>query len=309
MSFSAKALPDDPGELETWITGHEMQTSHIKKNASARIVWADSQRKEQTDYAIVYLHGFKASHGEGDPIHRQVARALNCNLYLSRLEGHGLDISEPLKNISALSFEQSAIKALAIGEKIGKKVIIMGASTGGSLGLFLAGHPKLKATVAALILYSPLIKFYGMSQYFLGNRFSRKIMKVIPGKHYMLTAELGSTKQEEEIWYHTYALQGALALGEFIQKSMNTETFSKVTCPVFCGYYFKNEEEQDTVVSVSAIKNMFHEIATKKSQKILKNFPGAGTHVICSGLVSNSIKQINRETLLFLKDTLSLSIK
>ncbi len=307
MPFSVKDLPDSPDELERWIEEQENKKAGIKDNTRAQIIWADPKKRKKTEYAIVYIHGFKASHGEGHPIHEEVAKAFGCNLYLSRLEGHGLDTSKPLQQLSASSFKLSALKAFAISEKIGKKIIIMGTSTGGSLGLFLAATPDLKDNIAALILYSPLIEFYGSSQLLLGYSFSRNILKLLPGKDFMLTAELGSSKAEKEIWYHTYALQGALALGEFVQGEMKKETFMKVNCPVFTGYYFKNRKEQDKVVSVRAIKKMHHQISTTSELKRLKKFPEAGTHVICSGLISRSVKLVKTETITFLTDTLGLS--
>lgn len=307
MRFSVNDLPESPDELERWIEEQEKKEAEVKDNTRAKIIWADAEKKEKTEYAFVYLHGFKASHGEGHPVHRDLAETFGCNLFLSRLEGHGLDTSKPLQQLSAASFERSALKALAIGERLGKKIIIIGTSTGGSMGLFLAANSDLKDNIAALILYSPLIEFYGSSQFFLGYSFSRTILKLFPGKDFMLTAELGSTKAEKEIWYHTYALQGALALGEFVQGKMKKETFAKVTCPVFTGYYFKNRKEQDKVVSVRAIKKMHAQIATKSEFKRLKKFPESGTHVICSGLISGSIKSVKTETITFLTDTLGLS--
>ena len=55
----------------------------VKPNNEAKIIWADSNH-QQTDYAIVYLHGFSASQMEGDPVHRNIAKQFHCNLY-SRL--------------------------------------------------------------------------------------------------------------------------------------------------------------------------------------------------------------------------------
>ena len=47
-------------------------THRLKPDNEARIVWADSSR-QKTAYAIVYLHGFSASLGEGDPTDTDIA--------------------------------------------------------------------------------------------------------------------------------------------------------------------------------------------------------------------------------------------
>lgn len=305
--FSPGDLPDNPVDLERWINEKEEKDPRVKANARSKIIWAEPREKKVTEYALVYLHGFKASHGEGDPVHVDLAKSLGCNLYLSRLEGHGLNVSEPLKGISASSFVHSAGKAFAIAGKIGKQVIIVGTSTGGSLALFLAAQPNLKTKIAALVLYSPLIEFYGTSQWVLGSKPGRKILKLLLGKTYMLSSELGSSEAEKKIWYHTYALQGVLALGNFIENTMTEETFSKVDCPVFIGCYYKNIWKQDKVVSVAAIEKMHRQLATENTSKVLKKFPEAGTHVICSGLISGSVENLKNSTLEFLNDKIGLN--
>ena len=40
----------------------------IKPDNQARIIWADSSKKEKTKIAFLYLHGFSASQAEGDPV-------------------------------------------------------------------------------------------------------------------------------------------------------------------------------------------------------------------------------------------------
>src|SRR5688572_17571900 len=66
------AIPSEPALLEKYIyTG---ETAHkLKPDNQARIVWLNDSTKTKTDYAVVYLHGFSASQGEGDPVHYQFA--------------------------------------------------------------------------------------------------------------------------------------------------------------------------------------------------------------------------------------------
>lgn len=302
MSLKLQNLPEKPDELEAWISKREKSGPPVKDCARANIVWNEPQVKEKTDYSLVYLHGFKASHGEGNPVHKHVAAKFGMNLYLSRLEGHGLNISEPFKNLSVNSFTESALGALAIGEKIGDKVIIMGTSTGASLGLYLASIPELKKNIAGLVLYSPLIKFYGINRWILGHEIIRQLVAIIPGSDFTLRSEPGSSEEERKIWYESYALQGALALGKLIQNTMTENTFTKVTCPTFTGFYYKSKEQQDKVVSVKAIMKMHEKIGVENDSKVLKNFPNAGTHVIGSGLLSGSIESLKMETCRFIKD-------
>jgi esterase/lipase len=299
-SFTPTDLPDDPVALDEWLQRQEDRIPNLKSSARASIVWADTARKKKTEFALVYLHGFKACHPEGHPIHREVARYFGWNLYLSRLEGHGLDVKKPLAGLKPASLLRSALKSIAVGEKLGKKVILMGTSTGGSLSLYLAGNPKRNSSIKALLLYSPLIEFYSFNQWLLGNNLGRSLLSVLPGRGYMLKSEPGMTDREDEIWYPRYALQGALSLGKFVQETMKAELFARVKVPTFIGYYYKNRKEQDRVVSVDAIKNMYAQLGTSHSQKLLRNYPEAGTHVISSGLLSRNIEELKNDSIRFL---------
>ena len=64
----AKGLPLVPelAALPTYVAAQEAKQK-IKPGNEAEIVWADSTKFEQTEYAIVYLHGFSASKEEGNP--------------------------------------------------------------------------------------------------------------------------------------------------------------------------------------------------------------------------------------------------
>lgn len=302
MSFSPEYLPDDPHQLEEWISDQENNEPALKEHAQAKIVWADSANKSKTDYALVYLHGFKASHGEGNPVHKRVAGSLDFNLYLSRLEGHGLNVSRPLSELTADALKASARNAFEVGRKIGRKVIIMGTSTGASLGLFLAAQQELWNVISGLVLYSPLIQFHGSSQLFLGHRLPRALLQIIPGRNYLIQAEEGASAEENKIWYSSYSLQGALALGKFIQNTMTEETFSRVRCPAFTGYYYKDRRRQDKVVSVDAIKGMHEQLGVNDDLKVLKNYPDSGSHVICSGLLSGSTNRLVKDTCRFISE-------
>src|SRR5699024_7876407 len=210
-------LPDDPFVLEAAIDQHEKQAAPLKKGANATIIWNDKHRKNKTPYSIVYLHGFKASRGEGSPIHKTIARTFGCNLYLARLHSHGLKTNQPFKEFSSAQFIQSAIDACRIGQKIGEKVLLMGTSTGGALALYAAGSSQYSIPIAGLILYSPLIHIYGASSLLLENRLSRTILSWTAGKDLMLGVQF-FPPQEKAISYPSYLLNGASVLGQTIHQ-------------------------------------------------------------------------------------------
>lgn len=298
MVNTLSEIPKDLHKLDNYLEKQESNYD-LKEGTKAQIVWY-SEEPKQTEYAIVYLHGFRASHPEGDPVHKTVAKTLECNLYLSRMEEHGINSEYPLLELTREKMIQSARFAFEIGKRIGKKVILMGTSTGGSLALYLASKPEYQNDITCLILYSPLINFYGISAKLLTNKIGRKTLSIIPGKRHLITQK-NSTFAEDKIWNKRYALAGALELGAFVENNMIIPLFKQVSHPTFVGYYYKNKNEQDTVVSVSAIKKMTKNLATRTELLHISNFPEANNHVICSSLLSKSVDRVIDNTCDFLK--------
>ena len=83
-----KTLPRVPGaaELDNYIKQHE-SLHKLRPDNEARIVWANDSLKNITEYAILYLHGFSASQGEGDPIHKRIAKKYGCKPHSRQLLG------------------------------------------------------------------------------------------------------------------------------------------------------------------------------------------------------------------------------
>jgi hypothetical protein len=102
-------------KLDSFIEVNEAKHK-IKPNNQARIIWANDSIKEKTEYSIVYLHGFSASQEEGNPVHRNIAKAFGCNLFLSRLAEHGIDTAEQLECLTVDKYWESAKEAFVVGK-------------------------------------------------------------------------------------------------------------------------------------------------------------------------------------------------
>ena len=274
-----------------------MEASHkIKPNNQAKIIWADSS-KTQTEYAIVYLHGFSASQMEGDPVHQNIAKQFHCNLYLARLAEHGIDTTEDLMNLTAEKYWESAKMAYAIGKQIGKKVILMGTSTGGTLALQLAAtYPE----IAGLILYSPNIEVFNPSAPLLDNPWGLQIGRAVLKSNYVDIKYKDSAYPK--YWNSHYRIEAVVNLQNLLEATMTEATFKKINQPTLALYYYKDEAHQDNVVKVSAIQKMMQQIATPSDLKMEMAMPNTGNHVIASPIVSNDIVSVEKATAKFMKD-------
>ena len=293
------ALPAEPALLEQYIRNEEA-THKLKPDNEARIIWHNDSSKAITDYAVVYIHGFSASQEEGDPVHINFAKQFGCNLFLNRLADHGLDTSEALLTVTAERLWNSAKEAYAIGKQIGKKVIIMATSTGGTLALKLAAeYPE----IAGLILLSPNIAINDANAWLLNNHWGLQIARLVQGK-YMHAKD--TTSLYAKYWDPVYRMESAVQLEELLETTMKESTFSRVKQPTLVLYYFKDEDHQDPVVKVSAMKRMFAQLGTAADQKRMIPIPNAGDHVIGSYVKSKDLQTVEQEARKFATEILKL---
>ncbi len=169
----------------------------LKPDNEARIEWLNDSLKEKTEYAVVYLHGFSASREEGDPVHSDFAKKFGCNLYLPRLEDHGIDTTEPLAFLTADRLWNSAKESYAIGKQLGRKIILMSTSTGGTLALKLASeYPD----IAGLILLSPNIAINDGFAWLLNNPWGAADSPADEGKLYSCQRHDGPVRKILELY-------------------------------------------------------------------------------------------------------------
>ncbi len=293
-------VPASIDSIQQFIETKESKLS-LKPDNEARIIWFNDSSHTVTDYAVVYLHGFTASQEEGDPVHTQFAKKFGCNLFLSRLDQHGIDSPEPLLKLTAENLWNSAKEAYAIGKTLGKKVILMATSTGGTLALKLAAHYP---DIEGLILLSPNIAIKDDNAWLLNNPWGLQIAKLVKGSAYNYSSD--TTTVYKKYWYHKYRMESIVQLEELLETTMKESTFQKITQPVLLLYYFKNEEEQDDVVKVTAMKRMYNQLATPAGKKNAVAVPNAGDHVIGSYIKSKDIATVEKECVRFAKEILKL---
>ncbi len=288
-------------EIEGYVAAQEARVDKLRPGNEAQVVWADSMR--QTEYSLVYLHGFSASPVEGDPMHRDFAKRYGMNLYLARLAGHGIDDKESFSQTAPGDWVASAKEAIALGKLLGKKVIVMSCSTGGTLSMYLAANNP--DDIHAQILYSPNIALHDSKSALMTMPWGLSILRKMVGSNYRTIP--GMPKSCDPYWTMTYRLEGLVAMKTLLNRTMTDQTFSNISTPFFTAYYYKNEEKRDKVISIEAIQDFYEQAKTPDDQKVMVAFPN-GTHVLPSKLQCEDLDNVRAKTYDFAERVLGLTV-
>ena len=286
---------------EKMVEMRESKVSDIKPGNRAKIIWSDTLH-QKTPYSIVYLHGFSASHEEGNPVHINFAKRYGCNLYLSRFKGHGRVDTSAFKGLTPQDLLESAEFAIEIGKAIGEKVILMNCSSGATPGIYLAAGDT---NIVGIINYSPNIDIYGSMDELLLMPWGKFMAKQVMKGDYR---HIQYSEEQQKYWNAIYHMDGVFALKSLIQKTMHPKVFQQITQPVFLAYYYKDEDHQDMVVSVDAMLSFFDLISTPEDKKRKIAFEN-GRHVMSSHVIpSEATEALQQETFKFAEEILQLKV-
>lgn len=144
-------------DLPGYLAAQEARFDDITQGTEKRIVWA-GPTGVKTALSIVYLHGFSATSEEIRPVPDDVAAAMGANLFFARLAGHGRG-GDAMAEPRAGDWITDTAEALAIGRRIGDRVLVISTSTGGTLAAIAAADPDLAPDlmqhVAGIVFVSP----------------------------------------------------------------------------------------------------------------------------------------------------------
>ncbi len=140
-------------DLDAYLAREEARFHDITPGTEKRIVWAGA-KGAKTPFAVVYLHGYSATSEEIRPVPDEVARALGANLFFTRFTGHGRP-GAALATATTGDWLNDTAEALAIGKRIGERVIVISTSTGGTLAALAADDPRLAPEIDGIVFISP----------------------------------------------------------------------------------------------------------------------------------------------------------
>ena len=152
VNFDPATIGDD---VEAFLEREEARFQDIRNGLNKQIVWAYPNSRAKTPLSLVYIHGFSASPGEIRPVMDIVAKDIGANLYYTRLVGHGRT-SDAMAEATVAGWVNDVAEAIAVGRRIGERVILVGTSTGGTLTTWAATQ-RISAPMSSASSTSPRI--------------------------------------------------------------------------------------------------------------------------------------------------------
>ena len=297
---SLPIVPQDLGTLHRYVEAKEAKQP-TRPNNQARIVW-HGDTPTVTDYAFVYLHGFAGSYRDGYPVNVNVPEILGSNVYLGRWAGHGLVADAALQDFDPEAAWDDALEALAIGKRIGRRVILLSTSTGGTLALKLAAD--FPRDVHALINMGPNVE---------DDQPGASLLMTPWGHELATLTSFGSNKtiaHEEpaaaQYFDTTYPSKALVDLQILVKTTMEDATFRRVRCPVLTLYYYRDAFHQDEHVEIDRYPEIHRLFATPPHQVRLDSLATPGTHFIGSDIKSKDWMAPQRSIISFCTEVLHM---
>ena len=216
--------------VQAYFDAGEAQVPNIRPDSHKRVIWA-GEAEAKTPLSVVYFHGFSASSQEIRPVPDEVAAALGANLIYTRFQGHGRD-GDAMAEATVGGWMADAVEALAVARRVGDRVIIMSASTGGTLAAMALHKPELQKDVAGVVFVSPN---FGVNN-------PAAPMLTLPAARYWLPLLIGKTRSFEPSsaehgrqWTTTYPTTAVLPMAASVKVATSLD-YSTVMLPALFHY-------------------------------------------------------------------------
>ena len=262
-------------DLDTYLARKEAAYNDIVPGTEKKIVWAHAPG-EQTPLAIVYVHGFSASRQDTAPLAARIAGELHANLYSTRLSGHGRG-SEAMLEGSVNSWLDDMHEAVEIGKPLGRRVVIIGCSTGGTLAVWQAAQSD-RDVIAALVLLSPNFGPADRRTEILTWPWGGQLAELLVGK---TRSWKPVNEAHGRFWTSSYPVRALLPMMGLVKMtiSLDLQTIKAPTLVIYA--------PDDRTVDTTAIIAAFQKMGAEKKKLIAYTQAGdPSQHVLAGDILS-----------------------
>lgn len=223
------------GDLDGYLVREEGSVRGLRPMAAKEINWAGAAGAK-TDLSIVYFHGFSASKQEIRPVPDLVAKALGANLYYARLTGHG-QTGAALAAAKADDWWRDAAEAMAIANRLGDRVLLIGTSTGATLATLILDDPTLSETVVGMVGVAPNYRVLGAPMPVLRMPFANQIVPLIGGE---IRSWAPMNDAQAKSWTTTYPTVAILPMATLVEAASDLD-HSSIAQPAL--FLFSDDDE------------------------------------------------------------------
>ena len=263
-------------DVDSYLSKAEAAVPDIRENAAKEVVWNNPMTKGRTEFAIVYIHGFSASKVETAPVSQNVAKAIGANLYMTRLSGHGTT-GKAMGDATMSQWLDDTLEAIAIGKRLGDKVILVSASTGGSLSTWAVAQPQLADQITGLVMISPNYAVHGAPTWLMNIPWAETILPAILGGE--RTFEPRNEGQAKG-WTTSYPSKAVFPLATLL-KTLEGMDYASIKQPALFIYSTK-----DTVVVPAKTEEVIAKWGGKTETLMVEDSDDLHNHVIAGDILS-----------------------
>jgi len=235
-------------DLDVWLEQQEQAFPGIVPGTEKQVIWAGAEG-EKTPTAIVYLHGFSGSSVDIKPVPDLVAVALGANLFYTRLNGHGLD-GPALGAATPEAWIDDTAEALAIGRRLGDRVLVVATSTGGTLATMAMADPDVSQDVAGLVLISPNFRMKSTKARILDLGYAPVWAPWLMGPEYSTTP---TSQAHETYWTTSYPTSALFHVAALIRAALTIDP-STIEVPLLV-LYSPNDQVVEQARTVSFLED------------------------------------------------------
>ncbi len=267
--------PALPVELDAHIAESEGRYHDIVAGTEKYLHW-HAEPHAQTPLSVVYLHGFSASRQETAPLSENLAKHLAANLFATRLTGHGRKHPDAMSEGSVQRWLEDGYEALAVGEAIGERVVLLGVSTGATIATWLAAQAPEQ--LAALVLISPNFGPADSGARALLWPWGEQLAKLVTGERRSWHAQ---NPLQHRYWTTSYPTESLLPMMGLVEL-ITPELLASVEVPVLVIY-----SPLDQVVDPQATERAFQQLASPiKQLTAYTDARDPGQHVLAGRVLS-----------------------